>query len=418
MRCSGKVAIVTGGAMGIGYAIAQALLAEGAKVVIADREGAEEAALALDNARDSVIGVACDVSSQGDTEAMANAALEAFGRIDVLVNNAGIYSSLELKPFEELDTGEWRRVLDVNVIGQAMATGAVVPAMRRQGGGSIVNLSSGTPFKGVPFMLHYVASKGAVNAMTKALAKELGAHDIRVNAVAPGFTLSDGVLANPHQLETAAGHLAAGPRDPARPASGRHRGRGDLLRIAGLGLRHGTDARRRRWRLLPLTAHGPATGFAVPWTATAAVFIMCTCGACGRTRRRRAGRCLNVAARRFRFRFSDRAGGRGRFRRLQGGHAPARGGRHHRDHVHRRAAHRAHRHRSLLAERGAADVARLRQPRGGRARPDAAKPGLLRQLAGRAACRPGRAVLVFFRTGGRALLKRATGARSPLVRRC
>ena len=118
-----------------------------------------------------------------------------------LFNNAGIYSSLELKPFEELDTGEWRRVLEVNVIGQAMATRAVVPAMRRQGGGSIVNLSSGTPFKGVPFMLHYVASKGAVNAMTKALAKELGAHDIRVNAVAPGFTLSDGVLANPHQLE-------------------------------------------------------------------------------------------------------------------------------------------------------------------------------------------------------------------------
>ena len=201
MRCSGKVAIVTGGAMGIGQAIVRALLAEGASVAIADREGAAEAAKALENARNSVIGVPCDVSSQGDTEAMASAALEAFGRIDVLVNNAGIYSSLLMTPFEELDIDEWRRVLEVNVIGQAMATRAVVPAMRRQGGGSIVNLSSGTPFKGVPFMLHYVASKGAVNAMTKALAKELGAADIRVNAVAPGFTLSDGVLANPHQLE-------------------------------------------------------------------------------------------------------------------------------------------------------------------------------------------------------------------------
>ena len=201
MRCSGKVAIVTGGAMWIGRAIVEALLAEGAKVVIADREGAAESAETLDNARNSVIGVACDVSSQGDTEAMASAALEAFGRIDVLVNNAGVYSSLELKPFEDLDIDEWRRVLEVNVIGQAMATRAVVPAMRRQGGGSIVNLSSGTPFKGVPFMLHYVASKGAVNAMTKALAKELGGADIRVNAVAPGFTLSDGVLKNPHQLE-------------------------------------------------------------------------------------------------------------------------------------------------------------------------------------------------------------------------
>ena len=201
MRCSGKVAIVTGGAIGIGQAIVQALLAEGASVVIADREGAAEAAKALDNAQNSVIGVPCDVSSQGDTEAMADAALEAFGRIDVLVNNAGIYSSLQMTPFEDLDIDEWRRVLEVNVIGQALATRAVVPAMRRQGGGSIVNLSSGTPFKGVPFMLHYVASKGAVNAMTKALAKELGTADIRVNGVAPGFTLSDGVLENPHQLE-------------------------------------------------------------------------------------------------------------------------------------------------------------------------------------------------------------------------
>ena len=201
MRCSEQVAIVTGGAMGIGHAIVQALLAEGAKVIIADRAGAAEAAAALDNAGDSVIGIPCDVSSQSDAEAMANAALEAFGRIDVLVNNAGIYSSLTMKPFEELDVEEWRRVLDVNVIGQAMATAAVIPAMRRQGGGSVVNLSSGTPFKGVPFMLHYVASKGAINAMTKALAKELGAADIRVNAVAPGFTLSDGVLENPHQLE-------------------------------------------------------------------------------------------------------------------------------------------------------------------------------------------------------------------------
>ena len=201
MRCSGQVVIVTGGAMGIGSAIVQGLLAEGAKVVIADRDGAEEAAATLDNAQSSVIGVPCDVSSQSDTESMASAALEAFGRIDVLVNNAGIYSTLKMTPFEDLSVDEWRRVLDVNVIGQAMAARAVAPAMRRQGGGSIVNVSSGTPFKGVPFMLHYVASKGAVNAMTRALAKELGAADIRVNAVAPGFTLSDGVLDNPHQLE-------------------------------------------------------------------------------------------------------------------------------------------------------------------------------------------------------------------------
>ena len=199
LRCEGRIVVVTGGAMGIGRALAEGLLTEGATVVIADREGAEEAAAAL--ATNRAIGIACDVSDQQETEAMARAAVNAFGRIDVLVNNAGIYSSLQMTPFEDLTAEDWRRILDVNVIGQAMATRAVVPVMRQQGGGSIINISSGTPFKGVPFMLHYVASKGAVNAMTKALAKELGAADIRVNAVAPGFTLSDGVRANPHQIE-------------------------------------------------------------------------------------------------------------------------------------------------------------------------------------------------------------------------
>ena len=259
MRCSGKSVIVTGGAMGIGLAIVQGLLAEGANVVIADRAGAAEAAKAQGGARNSVIGVPCDVSSQSDTEAMANAALETFGRIDVLVNNAGIYSSLKMTPFEDLSIDEWRRVLEVNVIGQAMATRAVVPVMRRQRGGSIVNVSSGTPFKGVPFLLHYVASKGAVNAMTKALAKELGAADIRVNAVAPGFTLSDGVLANPHQLEKL--------QEISRQARVLQRdqlpedivGAVDLFCVAGLRLRHGANARRRWWRLLSLIWIGRTT---------------------------------------------------------------------------------------------------------------------------------------------------------------
>ena len=201
MRFSGKVAIVTGGAMGIGRSIVEGFLDEGAKVVVADRAGAEEAAKQLDDGSDRVIGVTCDVSSQDDTEKMAQAALEAFGRIDVLVNNAGIYSSLEPKPFEDLDIAEWKQVLEVNVLGQALASRAVVPTMRAQGDGRIINISSGTPFKGVPYMLHYVASKGAINAMTKALAKELGAAGILVNAVAPGFTMSNGVLSNPVQLE-------------------------------------------------------------------------------------------------------------------------------------------------------------------------------------------------------------------------
>jgi len=119
-----------------------------------------------------------------------------FGRIDILVNNAGIYTSLIPTPFEELDVEEWKRVFDVNVLGMYLATRAVTPHMRAAGYGRIINMASGTPFKGVPFLLHYVSSKGAVVAMTKALAKELGGDNILVNTVAPGFTMSDGVLAN------------------------------------------------------------------------------------------------------------------------------------------------------------------------------------------------------------------------------
>lgn len=201
MRFENQVVVVTGGAMGIGRAIAEGFAAEGASLVIADRAGAQEAAKELSESGHNAIGVECDISKPKDTEALTEAAIEAFGRIDVLVNNAGIYSSLSLKPFEEIPVEEWQQVLSVNVMGQALVTGAVVPTMREQGSGRIVNISSGTPFKGVPYLLHYVASKGAINAMTKSLAKELGADGILVNGVAPGFTLSEGVKNNPEQLE-------------------------------------------------------------------------------------------------------------------------------------------------------------------------------------------------------------------------
>lgn len=201
MSMDGKVVIVTGGAMGIGRAIAGGFHAKGARVVVADRDGAESSANEMSTMNNRALGVVCDVSSAEDTAALANSVLDEFGRIDVLVNNAGIYSSLEPKPFEELEVDEWRQVLDVNVVGQFLACKAVVPTMKSQGGGRIVNISSGTPFKGVPYMLHYVASKGAVNAITKALAKELGGSGILVNGVAPGFTLSDGVRANSVQIE-------------------------------------------------------------------------------------------------------------------------------------------------------------------------------------------------------------------------
>jgi NAD(P)-dependent dehydrogenase (short-subunit alcohol dehydrogenase family) len=198
MRLKDRVIVVTGGAQGIGRAIADGLADEGAKVVIADLGGAEEAAAELGG---DALGLRVDVSSEADTTALAQAVLDRYGRIDGLVNNAGIYSSLVPQPLEEIDIDEWRKVFDVNVLGMFLATRAVLPAMRAQGGGRIVNIASGTPFKGVPYLLHYVSSKGAVVAMTKAIAKEVGDTGILVNTVAPGFTMSDGVLANPVQVQ-------------------------------------------------------------------------------------------------------------------------------------------------------------------------------------------------------------------------
>ena len=198
MRLKDRVIVVTGGAQGIGRAIADGLADEGAKVVFADLGGAEEAAAELGG---DALGLRVDVSSEADTTALAQAVLDRYGRIDGLVNNAGIYASLVPQPLEEIDIDEWRKVFDVNVLGMFLATRAVLPAMRAQGGGRIVNIASGTPFKGVPFLLHYVSSKGAVVAMTKAIAKEVGDTGILVNTVAPGFTMSDGVLANPVQVQ-------------------------------------------------------------------------------------------------------------------------------------------------------------------------------------------------------------------------
>jgi NAD(P)-dependent dehydrogenase (short-subunit alcohol dehydrogenase family) len=119
----------------------------------------------------------------------------------MLVNNAGLYASLAMRPFDEIPLAEWRQVLDVNVASMFLTCRAVVPVMRRQGGGKIVNISSGTPFRGVPYLLHYVTSKGAIVALTRALARELGKDNVLVNCVAPGFTLSAGVEAHPEVVE-------------------------------------------------------------------------------------------------------------------------------------------------------------------------------------------------------------------------
>jgi NAD(P)-dependent dehydrogenase (short-subunit alcohol dehydrogenase family) len=184
----GKVAIVTGGAQGIGAAIARGLEAEGAEVVVADLEPPEG-------------GIQADVSSEEDVERMVAEALERNGRIDILVNNAGLYASLEMRAFTQIPLEEWNRVMEVNVASMFLTCRAVVPVMREHGGGKIVNISSGTPFRGVPFLLHYVTSKGAIVAFTRSLAKEVGADAIHVNCVAPGFTMSDGVQSHPEVIE-------------------------------------------------------------------------------------------------------------------------------------------------------------------------------------------------------------------------
>jgi NAD(P)-dependent dehydrogenase (short-subunit alcohol dehydrogenase family) len=197
MSLEGKVAIVTGAAQGIGRAIADGLAAAGARIVVADLKGAEEAAQAFPDG----VGLTVDVADEAATQAMATDALARCGRIDILVNNAGLYASLAMRPFDQIPLDEWRQVMDVNVASMFLTCRAVVPHMRERGGGRIVNISSGTPFRGVPFLLHYVTSKGAIVAFTRALAKELGNDEILVNCVAPGFTMSQGVEEHPEVVQ-------------------------------------------------------------------------------------------------------------------------------------------------------------------------------------------------------------------------
>jgi NAD(P)-dependent dehydrogenase (short-subunit alcohol dehydrogenase family) len=193
----GKVALVTGASQGIGRAIAEGLADAGARIVIADLNGAERAAEAFT----AGVGITGDVADEKSVQRLVDQAVERCGTIDILVNNAGLYASLEMRSFEQIPLDEWRRVMDVNVASMFLMCRSVVPVMRANGGGKIVNISSGTPFRGVPFLLHYVTSKGAIVAFTRALAKEVGKENVLVNCVAPGFTMSAGVEAHPEVVE-------------------------------------------------------------------------------------------------------------------------------------------------------------------------------------------------------------------------
>jgi pyridoxal 4-dehydrogenase len=192
MKLEGRVAIVTGAGQGIGRAIAEKLREEGASVIVADKN--EETA-AKTAAEIGAVAQVTDVSREDEVNALAAAAVERFGKIDILVNDAAI---VPFVPWEELDFAEWRRVMSVNIDGVFLTCKAVYPHMKEANYGRIVNIASNVVVAGTPNMAHYVAAKGGVFAFTRSLATEVGRYGITVNAVAPGLTASEGVLAGPH----------------------------------------------------------------------------------------------------------------------------------------------------------------------------------------------------------------------------
>jgi NAD(P)-dependent dehydrogenase (short-subunit alcohol dehydrogenase family) len=196
-RLDGKAAIVTGAAQGIGAAYAKALAAAGARVCVSDIADASDVARIISSAGGEALAVRADVTDARSVEEMVESTVKAFGGVDILVNNAAIFGTLEGKAFTEIGSAEWDAVHAVNVRGVFECCKAVVPRMRKRGGGRIVNIASATVFKGSPMLLHYVASKGAVVALTRALARELGSDNICVNCLAPGLVLSENVRANP-----------------------------------------------------------------------------------------------------------------------------------------------------------------------------------------------------------------------------
>ena len=187
--------VVTGGAGGLGREFATAFAESGAHVVAADIDiaGARQTAKLITESGGRALAAQVDVTDPVSVERLAQTVAGELGKVDVLVNNAAIYAGLSRRPFEEIDPAEWDRVMAVNVKGTWLCTAAIVPHMR-QPGGKIVNIASATVMSGSPLWMHYVASKGAVIAMTRVLAREVGERGITANAVAPGFTLTGASL--------------------------------------------------------------------------------------------------------------------------------------------------------------------------------------------------------------------------------
>ena len=191
MRLKDKVAIVTGGAQGIGKAYTLRLAEEGARVVIADILDATPVQQEIEGKGGEALALQTDVSDEKSTEEMAQKTIERFGGIHILINNAAVFATLETKPFFQISPQEWDDVMRVNLKGMFLCCKSVYPQMKKQGKGKIINIASGVFFKGLPLFLHYVASKGGVIALTRALAREVGDDGICVNAIAPGYTLTE-----------------------------------------------------------------------------------------------------------------------------------------------------------------------------------------------------------------------------------
>ena len=191
MNLTGKTAIVTGAARGLGRAYAQKMVEMGVNVVAADIADCEDTVRGA-YGPGTIVGTTVDVGKADSARAMAALASDRFGGVDILVNNAALYGTLNGGRIEQIDEDEWDACMTVNVKGLWNCAKAVIPSMRERGGGSIINISSLAAIYGLPYALHYSTSKGAVIGMTRAMARELGRDWIRVNAIAPSAVLTEG----------------------------------------------------------------------------------------------------------------------------------------------------------------------------------------------------------------------------------
>lgn len=195
-RLEGKTAVVTGAARGIGAVLAQRLAQEGANIAVTDVLDTDKTVASITDAGGSAIGMKVDVTSDEDLAAMVEKTEAEFGALNILVNNAGLFTSLKPKPFLQIDNDEFDKVMAINARSIHQATKAVVPAMIRAGGGKVCNIGSGTVYYGPPGLSHYTASKAAVMALTRGHGRELGDKNIQVNAIAVGLTESEMMVGN------------------------------------------------------------------------------------------------------------------------------------------------------------------------------------------------------------------------------